>query len=209
MTALSLRAGLAVGAAILLAAGRATVDVVGLALIGAVTFADLSRRGLSERARGASDPTDVGLSTAFAAILVGAAYDLGRGPIARLAPETRTLLAGVGLFAIAAGVGLRQWAARELGESFLVRLGIREGHTLVQSGPFRMIRHPTYAGLLAVALGTSLALASPTAALLTVGLWLPVMLVRVGREERLLARTFPDEFEAYRARTWRLVPGLW
>ena len=177
-----------------------------LAAIGGGTFLDLTRRGFSEGHTGVGDPTDVALSVAFALILFAAASDLRQvGVLGEIGAPALQALGGV---AIAAGVWLRFRAERSLGENFLVRLAVRKGHTLIRSGPFRWIRHPNYSALLLIALGSSAALASPRAALATLGLWLPVALVRISREERILARAFGREWEDYRAATWRLIPGI-
>ena len=115
----------------------------------------------------------------------------------------------VGTTVIAAGVILRRSAARSLGSSFAVRLGTRGDQRLVDSGPYRWIRHPNYAGLLLVAIGTALGLASPSALATTIGLWLPIVVVRIRREERMLDERFGRAYGNYQERTWRLLPGLY
>ncbi|MGH7823280.1 MAG: methyltransferase family protein [Candidatus Binatia bacterium] len=201
-------AGGAVGLAILAVGGASHAGVIVLAAIGAVAFGDLARRAVTERIDGPKDPTDLWMSVAFAVILVGGAWDLGGGAMTAWPPWLAVTARIVGLALIAVGLVLRQLAARALGENFLVRLGIREGHTLVQSGPYRRIRHPTYTGLLAVAIGTSTALGSPSAIVATVALWLPLVFARMAREERVLVGRFGREYCEYMDRTWRLVPGI-
>ena len=115
---------------------------------------------------------------------------------------------GVGVACLAAGGAIRTWASRTLGRDFLVRLDLRDEHRLVESGPFRHVRHPTYAALLLMAIGTGLCFGSPLALAATALLWIPAMAVRVGREERQLAARYGRVYEEYRHRTWRLVPGL-
>ena len=81
-------------------------------------------------------------------------------------------------------------------------------HTLVTGGLYAIIRHPSYLGLLLTALGWSLAFRSGVGLAIT-GLIALVLAARMDAEERLLAATFGAEYEAYRARTWRLVPYLY
>lgn len=198
--------GFVVAIPILLLGGPGNPEAVLLALVGGGAFFDLSRRGFAERHAEAGDATDVALSMAFAVVLYAAASDLGRD--GRADGTGVWLLRGLGFLALLAGGWLRWRAARAMGENFLVRLGLREGHTLVRTGPFRWVRHPNYAALLVIALGTAASLASPRAAAAALLCWLPIALVRIRREEHLLARTFGREWEEYRAATWRLVPGI-
>ena len=112
---------------------------------------------------------------------------------------------GVALFA--AGGALRLWPVFVLGDRFS-GLAIQPGHTLVTGGIYGVIRHPSYLGLLVNSLGWSLAFRSGVGVLLT-ALLLPPLLARIRAEERLLRAQFGDEYEAYCARTSRLIPGLY
>jgi protein-S-isoprenylcysteine O-methyltransferase Ste14 len=78
---------------------------------------------------------------------------------------------------------------------------------LVTGGVYGVIRHPSYLGLLVNALGWALAFRSGVGVLLTAAL-IPPLAARIRAEERLLASQFGAEYEAYRRRTWRLIPGL-
>ena len=71
-----------------------------------------------------------------------------------------------------------------------------------------MIRHPSYLGLLISSLGWGLAFRSGIGVLLA-ALLVPPLLARIKAEERLLRSQFGAEYDAYRARTSRLVPGLY
>jgi protein-S-isoprenylcysteine O-methyltransferase Ste14 len=73
---------------------------------------------------------------------------------------------------------------------------------------YGVIRHPSYLGLLINSLGWGLAFRSAIGALLAALFVLP-LLARIQAEERLLRSQFGAEYEAYRARTWRLIPGLY
>ena len=110
---------------------------------------------------------------------------------------------GVALFA--AGGALRLWPVFVLGERFSGLVAIQQGHRLVTHGPYRIIRHPSYLGLIVTLLGWSLAFRSGVGLLLVALTLLPLQ-ARIVAEERLLAATFGAEYAAYRARTWRLLP---
>ena len=113
---------------------------------------------------------------------------------------------GVALFA--AGGALRIWPVFVLGPRFSGLVAIQPGHSLVTTGIYGVIRHPSYLGLLINSLGWSLAFRSGVGVLLT-GLLVPPLLARIYAEENLLRSEFGDEYNAYRSRTWRLLPGIY
>jgi protein-S-isoprenylcysteine O-methyltransferase Ste14 len=112
---------------------------------------------------------------------------------------------GVSLFA--AGGALRLWPVYVLGNGFSGLVAIQPGHALVTTGMYSTIRHPSYLGLLINSLGWALAFRAGVGVLLT-GLLLPPLIARIRSEERLLRLHFGVAYEAYCARTSRLVPGV-
>ena len=113
---------------------------------------------------------------------------------------------GVALY-VAGGV-LRLWPVFVLGRRFSGLVAIQPGHTLVTTGIYRTIRNPSYLGLVIATLGWSLAFRSWVGVLLT-ALTVPPLVARMNAEEALLASEFGAEYEAYRGRTWRLVPYVY
>jgi protein-S-isoprenylcysteine O-methyltransferase Ste14 len=113
---------------------------------------------------------------------------------------------GVALFAI--GGVLRMWPVFVLGRRFSGLVAIQPGHTLVTTGIYSVIRHPSYLGLLVNALGWALAFRSGVGVLLVV-LTIPPLLARIHAEERLLQSQFGADYDAYRSRTSRLIPGVY
>jgi protein-S-isoprenylcysteine O-methyltransferase Ste14 len=97
---------------------------------------------------------------------------------------------------------------RWLGERFSGLVAIQPGHTLVTSGVYGVIRHPSYLGLLINSLGWSLAFRSGVGVSLTM-LLIPVLLSRISAEENLLRAQFGDEYKAYCSQTPRLIPGIY
>jgi protein-S-isoprenylcysteine O-methyltransferase Ste14 len=114
----------------------------------------------------------------------------------------------IGIVLFAAGGALRIWPVFVLGHRFSGLVAIQPGHTLVTGGVYGIIRHPSYLGLLVNSLGWGLAFRSGVGVLLT-ALLVPPLLARIRAEERLLRTQFGDEYDAYRARTSRLIPGLY
>ena len=113
---------------------------------------------------------------------------------------------GVGLFAV--GGALRIWPVFVLGPRFSGLVAIQPGHTLVTTGIYGTVRNPSYLGLLVNSLGWAFAFRSGVGLLLTAAL-IPPLVARMNAEEALLRTAFGDEYEAYRARTWRLIPWLY
>jgi protein-S-isoprenylcysteine O-methyltransferase Ste14 len=113
---------------------------------------------------------------------------------------------GVAFFA--AGGALRIWPVFVLGKRFSGLVAIQPGHTLVTSGVYGLIRHPSYLGLLINSLGWSLAFRSGVGVILTM-LLIPPLLARIDAEENLLRSQFGDEYNAYLSHTWRLIPGIY
>jgi protein-S-isoprenylcysteine O-methyltransferase Ste14 len=113
---------------------------------------------------------------------------------------------GVVLFGL--GSALRLWPVYVLGDRFSGLVAIQPGHTLVTTGVFSRIRNPSYLGLLVGSLGWALVFRSGVGVLMTAAL-IPPLIARMRAEERLLASEFGTEYDAYRARTWRLIPGVY
>ncbi len=113
-----------------------------------------------------------------------------------------------GLFLFGLGIMLRWWAISHLGRFFTIDVAIATDHQLIDTGPFRFVRHPSYSGALLAFIGFGLILGNWAS---LIALILPVFLVflyRIRVEERVLTDAFGDEYRAYSARTSKLVPGL-
>jgi protein-S-isoprenylcysteine O-methyltransferase Ste14 len=117
------------------------------------------------------------------------------------------LVAGIACFI--AGLWLFHRSHADLGTNWSVTLQVRESHRLVTEGIYRRIRHPMYAALFLYSVGQLLVLpnwiAGP-AYLVTFGI---LFALRVHAEERLMIEEFGAAYDAYMARTKRLVPGVW
>ncbi len=114
----------------------------------------------------------------------------------------------VGATLFIAGGALRIWPVFVLGKRFSGLVAIQPGHALVTDGIYRTLRNPSYLGLLINALGWALAFRSSVGVMLTL-LLLPALIARINAEEALLRSQFGAEYEAYCAKTWRLIPGLY
>ena len=109
---------------------------------------------------------------------------------------------------IVLGVIIRFVAIATLRRNFSSRLRIREGHTLVKNGIYHWVRHPAYLGLMLIFLGVPF-LFSSVLGFLVMLLVVPLLLHRIGLEERMLIERFGAEYEEYRKRTKKLIPFLY
>nr|BFD41355.1 hypothetical protein FFPRI1PSEUD_28540 [Pseudomonas sp. FFPRI_1] len=111
------------------------------------------------------------------------------------------------LLFIAGGV-LRLWPVFILGRRFSGLVAIQSGHRLVTEGLYRHLRNPSYLGLLVNAVGWALAFRSGLGLLLAALTLIP-LIARIRSEEALLLRHFGNDYQAYCARSWRLLPGIY
>jgi protein-S-isoprenylcysteine O-methyltransferase Ste14 len=128
----------------------------------------------------------------------GASMGAGRWPLFVL-----------GLVLMAAGLCLRQWAITVLGRFFTVDVRVQSDQTVVDRGPYRWVRHPSYSGLIIFFVGVGLAL-SNWASLIVLALVPTVgLLARIHSEERALLAGLGEEYRRYAATRRRLFPGVW
>jgi protein-S-isoprenylcysteine O-methyltransferase Ste14 len=114
-----------------------------------------------------------------------------------------------GVLCLAFGLWLFWRSHADLGPNWSITLEVREKHQLITRGVYRWVRHPMYLSLLIYAVGQALVipnwLVCPTYLVAMVLLFA----FRVRPEERMMFEEFGKEYEAYRASTKRLIPGIW
>lgn len=123
-------------------------------------------------------------------------------------PRTSWMPPG-GVVLVVLGIALFIWARRTLGKNYSGHVSVKQGQELVQSGPYRILRHPAYAGYLLMALGLGLGYSSIAGLLAILVLLLPSTIYRINVEEKLLAGHFGEAYQEYTYRTKRLIPGIW
>lgn len=103
------------------------------------------------------------------------------------------------------GLLMTLWARWTLGRNWSSNVTFKQGHELIRTGPYRLVRHPIYTGILMMALGTALDIGQ-----LRCWLALPLMTsafsIKLKQEERLLLRHFPQEYPTYKRQVKALVP---
>jgi len=110
-----------------------------------------------------------------------------------------------GLLLTSLGVGFAIWARSTLGRNWSATVAVKEDHSFVYGGPYRVVRHPIYAGILLAMLGTATVYGEA-------GCFLAVVLAFVGwwlktrREEEFMAQEFGEEYRRYQKNVKRLIP---
>jgi protein-S-isoprenylcysteine O-methyltransferase Ste14 len=97
------------------------------------------------------------------------------------------------------------WARVYIGRNWSGTVTLKEGHELIRSGPYALVRHPIYTGLLLAFTGTAIACGDP-AAVIGLALVLASFLYKLRIEEGFMRAVFPEQYASYAARVPALVP---
>ena len=115
----------------------------------------------------------------------------------------------IGIALMLAGFAFRLWAMLTLGRLFTHRVAVKADHEVIESGPYRLVRHPAYAGATVTYLGIGVVSGNWIGILAALAGPLVGYGYRIRVEERALRERLP-EYEAYAERTpYRLIPGVW
>jgi protein-S-isoprenylcysteine O-methyltransferase len=165
---------------------------------------------IARRSKSADQSRDrYSLTTLWIVITVATAGSIFVADSFRSADLPYPVLSYVGLTLFAAGILLRWYSIIHLGRFFTVDVAIATEHKLVDSGPYRFVRHPSYTGALVAFVGFGLCLRNWAALLVLV---LPVtaaFLWRIHVEERALTDALGDHYRQYAKHTKRLLPLLY
>ncbi len=99
------------------------------------------------------------------------------------------------------------WAFKVLGDNYSQEVAIRKSHSLVTSGPFKMIRHPQYLSQILLDLGGALATLSFILAPLAI-IQIPFLFMRASLEDKLLEKHFGEDFRAYKKKSGQFLPFI-
>ena len=118
-------------------------------------------------------------------------------------------LTWVGVAIMISGIIFRRYVISVLGKFFTATVQIQKDHELIKAGPYRYIRHPSYLGILIMALGLGIALANWISLLLCIVLPGIGVMQRIKVEEKELERHFGKQYQDYRKNTWCVVPYIY
>jgi protein-S-isoprenylcysteine O-methyltransferase Ste14 len=111
----------------------------------------------------------------------------------------------IGVTLLAVGLGVAVWARVHLGRNWSGSVTVKEEHELIRSGPYAIVRHPIYTGLIAAVAGTAIASGTVRAALGVV-IIVVSFLYKLRLEEAFMRETFPADYPRYAAQVPRLIP---
>jgi protein-S-isoprenylcysteine O-methyltransferase Ste14 len=115
----------------------------------------------------------------------------------------------VGLAVACGGIALRIWANQILGEFYTRTLRVIENQPIVQHGPYRLVRHPGYLGVILMWVGAGLATTNWIVSLLALGAMAIVYHYRIQAEEAMLLDRLGQSYANYQAHTWKLMPFVY
>jgi len=123
-------------------------------------------------------------------------------------PGASTIL-WIGMGVMLLGLILRHWSITSLGRFFRTTIELEKGQKVIDNGPYRYIRHPSYAGIILFFIGYGIA--SKDWLSLGIAVCLPTasLIYRIQIEEKALAEGMGPDYVAYQKRTKKLLPGIW
>jgi protein-S-isoprenylcysteine O-methyltransferase Ste14 len=192
--------------------GIAAVRVVSLAgvlacwLAFGLVFYFRRRHPRSKSAKRA--PVTIG-GTLLQALSYLVAWGIPRGEAAlvpSLPPVFECLVGAVAIALGAGSVALASKSVKHLGKQWSIVARVRSDHRLVVDGPYAVVRHPIYTGMLGLLVATGIAVSRPWAILVALAPFAAGTWLRVRSEERLLRGKFGGDFEEYRAKVPAVVP---
>ncbi len=184
-----------------------TVGILVLLFFGSELVLALVRRARGAPGATRADGGSLRVLWIVITLAIVAAVSCSGYPKTRL-PFTPAAIRAAALVLLVGGLLFRWWAVITLGKFFTVDVATHADHALVCTGPFRLVRHPSYTGLLLAFSGFGVSMGN---ALSLVVLMTPIVLAfayRMGVEEAALRRNLGEAYVAYCARTKRLIPGV-
>src|ERR1700686_5310125 len=141
---------------------------------------------------------------AFGWYLVSRGHHLPRPFNIDIIPQTDAILVAATILCLC-GLGLCLWARAVLGRNWSGTVTLKENHELIVRGPYRLVRHPIYTGLLAMLTATELE-QGHIAGMIGLILAFVSMWIKLSDEEEVMRKQFPDQYAAYQKRVKRIIP---
>lgn len=115
----------------------------------------------------------------------------------------------IGSICIVAGVFLRLYSVWTLGKFFTLSVQVTSEQKIIQTGPYKYLRHPSYSGSILSLMGISFSFRNIIGIILTVAIITIIYRYRIKVEEKILEKTFPDSYTEYKKNTKRIIPFIW
>ena len=120
-----------------------------------------------------------------------------------------TVVFWLGIVVMFLGLFLRHWSIIVLGRYFRTTIELEKGQKVIQKGPYKYVRHPSYAGIVLFFVGYGLLSKNWLSLLAAVCLPTVSLVYRIRIEEIALAEGFGAEYAVYQGKTKKLIPGIW
>src|SRR5437868_8874353 len=141
---------------------------------------------------------------ALGCYLVFRGYRFGSPFNLDLIPQTDTILCAAAILCLC-GLGLCLWARAVLGRNWSGTVTLKEDHELIVRGPYRLVRHPIYTGILAMLIATWIE-QGHIAGLIGLVLAFASFWIKSNAEEEVMRKQFPDQYVAYAEKVKRIIP---
>jgi protein-S-isoprenylcysteine O-methyltransferase len=105
------------------------------------------------------------------------------------------------------GVSFAIWARKTLGENWSAKITLKKEHELIQSGPYKIVRHPIYTGFELMVLGPAIVFGE-LKGFIALGIIFTSHLLKIMKEEKLMRQQFPGQYADYSKRVKRLIPFI-
>ncbi len=187
-------------------AARILLDVSALGF--AVSEVSIRLRSATNRGGSRVDRGSiVAVVVALVAGVLAAIWCAGNVPATAISLQWTAFV--IGLVMMWLGVALRQWAVWTLGRFFTVVVRVAANQTVVETGPYRWVRHPSYTGLLLTLVGLGAALGNWLSVLALATLPTVGLVIRIRVEEREILAGLGEPYRKYAEGRRRLLPGIW
>jgi len=147
----------------------------------------------------------------FGACLIATNAALYIGPSAFPAAAIRpgAVAFAAGMVIMVAGILLRGWSFHGLGQYFTAVIKVSPDQPVVTSGPYRLLRHPSYAGGLLAEVGIAVTSANWVSVAVSAVAWTAIIAWRIHIEETALLSALGDKYRCYASQHKRLIPFIW
>lgn len=115
----------------------------------------------------------------------------------------------IGLIMLTGGIFIRVWAIKTLGKHFTATVTLTNNHKFISSGPYKLVRHPSYLGAFLAIVGCPVFLNAAWATLLSFIFMTIAYIIRITVEEKMLTSYFGKSYEKYKRKTKMIIPFIW
>jgi protein-S-isoprenylcysteine O-methyltransferase len=181
-------------------------DILACVYLGFELFLLATRRG-----KGEANSADRGTIYALWSLIAGGCFSgfLLARHVTVLNWPVQSSIVWLATLLLVGGIALRIWAIRHLGRFFTVDVGIQQGHQVVEDGPYRLVRHPSYFGSLVALVGVGFLTFNWLGLFLIITCTFLAYALRIPVEEKAMLAQFGSQYAEYAARTKRLIPWIY